>query len=54
MANFKDFVKNGWHPEKEGTTLRGQVVRFPRARRGLPPLTRHCHALPAVEPDGPQ
>ncbi|KAF4506380.1 hypothetical protein G6O67_006470 [Ophiocordyceps sinensis] len=25
MANFKDFVKNGWHPEKEGTTLRGQV-----------------------------
>ncbi|KAK0623611.1 hypothetical protein B0T14DRAFT_427367 [Immersiella caudata] len=23
--NYKDVLKNGWHPEKEGTTLKGQV-----------------------------
>lgn len=27
MSGFKDLVKNGWHPEKEGTTLKGQMVR---------------------------
>ncbi|KAM3427378.1 hypothetical protein MY4824_009499, partial [Beauveria thailandica] len=25
MSKFGDFVKNGWHPEKQGTTLKGQV-----------------------------
>ncbi|KJZ73391.1 hypothetical protein HIM_07185 [Hirsutella minnesotensis 3608] len=25
MDSFKGIVKKGWHPEKEGTTLRGQV-----------------------------
>ncbi|KAK2003609.1 hypothetical protein LX36DRAFT_77350 [Colletotrichum falcatum] len=26
MSSFGNFVKNGWHPEKPGTTLKGQVV----------------------------
>ncbi|OAA51059.1 GMP synthase [Beauveria brongniartii RCEF 3172] len=25
MSKFGDFVKNGWHPEKQGTTFKGQV-----------------------------
>ncbi|KAK1967112.1 hypothetical protein LZ32DRAFT_605009 [Colletotrichum eremochloae] len=25
MSNFGNFMKNGWHPEKPGTTLKGQV-----------------------------
>ncbi|ODA82678.1 hypothetical protein RJ55_01186 [Drechmeria coniospora] len=25
MSQFKEIIKNGWHPEKEGTTIRGQV-----------------------------
>ncbi|KAJ0159767.1 hypothetical protein CTA2_9147, partial [Colletotrichum tanaceti] len=25
MSNFGNFMKNGWHPEKAGTTLKGQV-----------------------------
>ncbi|KAK4248372.1 hypothetical protein C7999DRAFT_40382 [Corynascus novoguineensis] len=25
MSNYKDILKKGWHPEKEGTTLKGQV-----------------------------
>lgn len=24
----KEIFKKGWHPEKEGTTLKGQVVRM--------------------------
>ncbi|KAI1074447.1 hypothetical protein F5B20DRAFT_434852 [Whalleya microplaca] len=26
MSDWKGIVKSGWHPEKEGTSLRGQVV----------------------------
>ncbi|RGP77867.1 gmp synthase [Fusarium longipes] len=25
MSKYKDIVKNGWHPEKSGTTFKGQV-----------------------------
>ncbi|KXX73890.1 hypothetical protein MMYC01_208481 [Madurella mycetomatis] len=25
MSGYKDILKHGWHPEKEGTTLKGQV-----------------------------
>lgn len=27
-SGLGNFMKNGWHPEKEGTTLKGQVVRL--------------------------
>lgn len=26
MTDWKGIVKHGWHPEKEGTSLKGQVV----------------------------
>lgn len=37
MSKYKDMMKNGWHPEKPGSNLRGQVVSPPV----LPP--RPCH-----------
>lgn len=24
-VNYKDILKKGWHPEKEGTSLKGQI-----------------------------
>ena len=33
-SKWKDLAKNGWHPEKEGTTFKGQMVwtyKFPEA-----------------------
>jgi hypothetical protein len=29
MSKYKDIMKNGWHPEKSGTTFKGQVVSNP-------------------------
>jgi hypothetical protein len=26
-VNYKEILKKGWHPEKEGTTFKGQMVR---------------------------
>lgn len=34
-SGFGNFMKNGWHPEKEGTTFKGQVVRSPPQRKGI-------------------
>lgn len=28
MPDYKDILKHGWHPEKQGTSLKGQMVRF--------------------------
>ncbi|RBQ86652.1 hypothetical protein VDGD_03737 [Verticillium dahliae] len=27
MPDFGSIVKGGWHPEKKGTTFKGQMVR---------------------------
>ncbi|XP_044717544.1 GMP synthase [Hirsutella rhossiliensis] len=46
MSNLKDFVKNGWHPEKEGTTLRGQVSSLMGRNKdssSSPPANRADH-----------
>lgn len=43
MNEFKDIVKKGWHPEKEGTTLRGQVSSLVRGKDNTP-STRQQHA----------
>lgn len=40
MSKYKDILKNGWHPEKEGTTLKGQVVSY------LPPVA--CAVGPGI------
>lgn len=29
MSKFGDVLKKGWHPEKQGTTFKGQVVATP-------------------------
>jgi hypothetical protein len=29
MPDFKGIVKNGWHPEKPGTTFKSQMVTPP-------------------------
>ncbi|KAK8149279.1 hypothetical protein G3M48_007673 [Beauveria asiatica] len=55
MSKFGDFVKNGWHPEKQGTTLKGQVV----GRRSLdlptPPLSLLLSTFPlTLSPFRPQ
>lgn len=31
MSDWKGILKSGWHPEKEGTTLKGQVVSLSRS-----------------------
>ncbi|RDA87264.1 hypothetical protein CP532_1347 [Ophiocordyceps camponoti-leonardi (nom. inval.)] len=43
MNEFKDIVKKGWHPEKDGTTLKGQVTNLVRGKE-TPPSNRQQHA----------
>ncbi|RDA92616.1 hypothetical protein CP533_0954 [Ophiocordyceps camponoti-saundersi (nom. inval.)] len=43
MNEFKDIVKKGWHPEKDGTTLKGQVTNLVRGKEP-PPSNRQQHA----------
>ncbi|PFH56095.1 hypothetical protein XA68_17071 [Ophiocordyceps unilateralis] len=44
MNEFKGIVKKGWHPEKEGTTLRGQVSNLVNRGKDNPPSNRQQHA----------
>lgn len=34
-SKWKDLAKNGWHPEKDGTSLRGQMVCSPESRKQI-------------------
>jgi len=38
-VNYKDILKKGWHPEKEGTSLRGQIVGWSTSLKALLVLT---------------
>lgn len=29
MPDYKEILKNGWHPERDGTSLKGQFVSLP-------------------------
>lgn len=42
-SKYKDIMKKGWHPEKPGTTFKGQVVSRPSPLLSLSPplLTRY-------------
>ncbi|KAM3510953.1 hypothetical protein MY11210_005419 [Beauveria gryllotalpidicola] len=61
MSKFGDFVKNGWHPEKQGTTLKGQVKGLvgrgePKDDRYKNHVSRPLHTLtdPSSLPPPPQ
>ncbi|PMB71984.1 hypothetical protein BM221_002081 [Beauveria bassiana] len=61
MSKFGDFVKNGWHPEKQGTTFKGQVKGLvgrgeSKDNRNKDHVSRPLHTLtdPSSLPPPPQ
>ncbi|KAK7949700.1 hypothetical protein PG988_016339 [Apiospora saccharicola] len=46
MSDWKGIVKKGWHPEKEGTTLRGQVSGLLGRGGDQPSSSAHRDATP--------
>ncbi|OAA69793.1 hypothetical protein ISF_03063 [Cordyceps fumosorosea ARSEF 2679] len=61
MSKFGGFVKNGWHPEKEGTTFKGQMKGLvgrgeSKDQRNKDHVSRPLHTLtdPSSLPPPPQ
>lgn len=50
MSGYKDILKKGWHPEKPGTTIKGQMV----SSREPVKLIQQSLTRRAERPRGPQ
>ncbi|KAI5917098.1 hypothetical protein F4810DRAFT_716793 [Camillea tinctor] len=48
MTDWKGIVKNGWHPEKEGTSLKGQVKGLLNRGDSSPESTRSNHSVAPI------